>query len=111
LIDIFDGMVRIDGVQEDPIDNATLAIGLAPTYLFDNYQNTSPWTFYDGSVSLRVSYAEVNITMNQSQNLPFNLSITTIILIAGAAVVIGTGVGILRWKRRNLKGNNEVLWH
>ncbi len=63
LVDIFDGMIKEGGVQEDPTDTAILAIGLAPTYRFDSYLATEPWTFYDGSVSLRVSYADVYVAM------------------------------------------------
>jgi len=55
LKDIFDGMVEQDGLQEDPEDKVKLAIGLAPTYRFASYSGTEPWTFYDGSVSIRVT--------------------------------------------------------
>ncbi|MGY5879141.1 MAG: hypothetical protein RTV31_02775 [Candidatus Thorarchaeota archaeon] len=63
LVDIFDGMIEEEGVQGDPTDTAILAIGLAPTYRFESYQATNPWTFYDGSVSLRVSYADLYVAI------------------------------------------------
>jgi len=56
--DIFDGMVEQDGVQEDPEDTVKLAIGLAPTYRFENYLGSEPWTFYDGSVSIRLTFCD-----------------------------------------------------
>ncbi|TFH00347.1 MAG: hypothetical protein E4H14_19735, partial [Candidatus Thorarchaeota archaeon] len=63
LIDIFGGMVEEGGVQEDPTDTVTLAIGLAPTYRFQIFTG-NPWTFYDGSVSVRVSYADIYVIMD-----------------------------------------------
>jgi hypothetical protein len=58
LNDIFDGMVEEDGVQEDPTDSAKMAIGLAPSYRFESFQETEPWTFYNGTVSIRISSME-----------------------------------------------------
>ncbi|MGY5870774.1 MAG: hypothetical protein RTV72_00875 [Candidatus Thorarchaeota archaeon] len=58
LSDIFDGMVEQAGTQEDPTDKVKLAIGLAPTYRFESYSGTEPWTFYDGSVSVRVTFCD-----------------------------------------------------
>jgi len=61
--DIFDGMVEVDGVQEDPEDTVKLAIGIAPTFRFENYSSTEPWTYFDGSVSIRVDSANFFIDM------------------------------------------------
>ncbi|MHA1928107.1 MAG: hypothetical protein ACTSV2_05975 [Candidatus Thorarchaeota archaeon] len=58
LADIFDGMVEQNGIQEDPEDKVKLAIGLAPTYRFESYAGTEPWTYFDGSVSVRVTSCE-----------------------------------------------------
>jgi len=63
LKDIFDGMVEVEGVQEDPEDTVKLAIGLAPTFRFENYSGTEPWTYFDGSVSIRVDSANFFIDM------------------------------------------------
>ncbi len=52
---IFDGMIEHGGIQEDPEDKVKLAIGLAPTYRFESYDGTEPWTYFDGSVSVRVT--------------------------------------------------------
>ena len=53
--DIFAGMVETGGVQEDPEDNVKLAIGIAPRYLFED----SAWTYYDGSVTIQITYADI----------------------------------------------------
>lgn len=55
---IFRGMIEQDGEQEDPTDIARVAIGLAPYYRFEQYLGTEPWTYYDGTVSLRVHSIE-----------------------------------------------------
>jgi len=55
----FRGMVEEDGVQEDPSDELTVAVGLAPTDNFRNYLGTTPEIEYDGSVT--VSIRRVNL--------------------------------------------------
>lgn len=65
---IFGGMVEENGVQEDPSDTAKLAIGLAPTYRFQDYNSTQPWSFYDGSVSVRVNFADIYVYLDVPPN-------------------------------------------
>ena len=50
------GMVKDEnGNQEDPSDVLTVAVGIAPTRNFRNYNHTSPETLYHGSVNLQVT--------------------------------------------------------
>jgi len=49
--------------QEDPEDTLTLAIGLSPSLNFENFQSSEPWTFYDGSVYVRVSDLDIYVGM------------------------------------------------
>ncbi|MHA1576387.1 MAG: hypothetical protein ACTSU3_03415, partial [Candidatus Thorarchaeota archaeon] len=58
LNEIFDGMVEEDGVQEDPTDSVKIAIGLAPNIRFESFLGSEPWTFYDGTVAIRISSME-----------------------------------------------------
>ena len=48
-----------NGVQEDPSDTLTLAMGLSPTYAFESYLGENPWTTYDGSVNVKVTSIEL----------------------------------------------------
>ncbi|MHA1638164.1 MAG: hypothetical protein ACTSUB_09140 [Candidatus Thorarchaeota archaeon] len=49
------GMIEdADGVQEDPTDVLTLAVGLAPTNNFYEFLETTPWTEYTGTVSAKI---------------------------------------------------------
>ena len=51
------GMIEDDtGHQEDPSDELTFAIGLAPTDNFVQYFGGTPWLTYDGSVTLVVTH-------------------------------------------------------
>ena len=59
LMEIFNGMVEFNGVQEDPEDRVKLAIGLAPTWRFMSFNGTEPWTFYNGSVDVRVTFCNL----------------------------------------------------
>ncbi|MHA1930688.1 MAG: hypothetical protein ACTSV2_19120 [Candidatus Thorarchaeota archaeon] len=44
-------MVEDDnGLQEDPEDTFTIAVGLAPTNYFLEFLGEEPWKTYDGSV-------------------------------------------------------------
>jgi peptide/nickel transport system permease protein len=54
VLDGWEGMVEVNGTQEDPEDKLTLAVGLAPTMLFENYRNTEPWKVFNGGVTLTV---------------------------------------------------------
>jgi ABC-type dipeptide/oligopeptide/nickel transport system permease subunit len=53
------GMVEDDGVQLDPEDVLTVAVGLAPTRNFESFLGTQPWLNYTGSVTVKVQKLEV----------------------------------------------------
>ncbi|TFG33981.1 ABC transporter permease [Candidatus Thorarchaeota archaeon] len=54
--DVFGGMVSVNNTpQEDPEDTFTVRVGLAPFYRFESYLGVEPWTFYNGSVTLKVT--------------------------------------------------------
>lgn len=55
LLDVFQGMIEVDGVQEDPTDTVRVVVGLAPTYRFDEYKGAVPWQEYSGSVTFTVA--------------------------------------------------------
>ncbi|MHA1957463.1 MAG: ABC transporter permease [Candidatus Thorarchaeota archaeon] len=52
IIEGFRGMVEVDGEQDDPTDELTLAIGLAPTFAFRNFGGATPELNYTGSVTV-----------------------------------------------------------
>lgn len=59
------GMIEDDyGVQEDPLDELTLGIGLVPTDNFLDYLGTEPWQNYTGSVNVSVSSMELFVIMD-----------------------------------------------
>ncbi|TFG32146.1 hypothetical protein EU528_04380 [Candidatus Thorarchaeota archaeon] len=72
--EIFEGMVEEEGVQQDPTDSAKLAIGLAPTYRFDYFNSTHPWSFYNGSVSVRVNFADIYVYLDVRSDPASHLS-------------------------------------
>jgi ABC-type dipeptide/oligopeptide/nickel transport system permease subunit len=51
------GMVETEGVQEDPLDEIRLAVGIAPTYAFQYHilTTSNPHTYYNGSVTATVT--------------------------------------------------------
>ncbi len=50
------GMVAdADGNQEDPLDELTVAIGLAPTSNFETFIGDHPWEYYTGSVTVSIT--------------------------------------------------------
>ncbi|MFW9848443.1 MAG: ABC transporter permease [Candidatus Thorarchaeota archaeon] len=54
------GMVAdANGDQEDPVDELTVAIGLAPTANFQNFLGATPWETYTGSVTVTVTKLEM----------------------------------------------------
>lgn len=60
------GMIENDaGYQEDPSDELTFAIGLAPTDTFVNYYGGTPWLTYDGSVTLMVTHFDAWVLLNE----------------------------------------------
>jgi ABC-type dipeptide/oligopeptide/nickel transport system permease subunit len=54
IIEGFRGMVEEDGEQDDPTDELTLAIGLAPTFAFRDFGGATPQLNYTGSVTVSV---------------------------------------------------------
>ncbi|TXT57403.1 MAG: Oligopeptide transport system permease protein OppC [Candidatus Thorarchaeota archaeon] len=59
LIEGWGGMIEEDGIQEDPRDELTIAIGLAPTKLFRSFQGENPWQNYTGTVTAKLQSIEV----------------------------------------------------
>ena len=56
----FSGMIEnATGYQLDPDDTLQIAIGLAPTLSFEEYSGTSPWEFYNGTVSIKINRIEL----------------------------------------------------
>ncbi len=54
------GMIEnATGYQEDPLDELTVAVGLAPTSNFQSFLGTNPWLNYTGSVTITVTKLEV----------------------------------------------------
>jgi ABC-type dipeptide/oligopeptide/nickel transport system permease subunit len=53
--DVFDGMITVNGTQEDPSDTVTVRVGLAPTYRFEDYAGGAPWRDFSGSVIFQVT--------------------------------------------------------
>jgi ABC-type dipeptide/oligopeptide/nickel transport system permease subunit len=54
------GMVAdADGIQEDPEDELTVAIGLAPTSNFEDFLGDTPWERYNGDVTVTVTQIEM----------------------------------------------------
>jgi len=59
------GMIEdTSGVQEDPLDELTLGIGLVPTEDFLNYLGDEPWQDYTGSVIVSVSSMNLYVIMD-----------------------------------------------
>jgi peptide/nickel transport system permease protein len=54
VLDAWEGMIEVNGTQQDPEDKLTLAVGLAPTMLFQRYRTIEPWREYNGAVTLTV---------------------------------------------------------
>ncbi len=48
-----------DGNQDDPLDELTMAVGLAPTNYFQDYLGSHPWEEYTGSVKVSLVGLEV----------------------------------------------------
>jgi len=61
------GMIENDaGLQEDPSDELTFAVGLAPTADFVNYYGSTPWLTYDGSVILTITHFEAWVLLRET---------------------------------------------
>ena len=67
IINAWGGMIESDtGYQEDPSDELTFAIGLAPTDNFVNYYGSTPWLTYDGSVTLTITHFEAWVLLRET---------------------------------------------
>ena len=54
--DIFDGMISLNGTsQEDPSDDITIRVGLAPRFTFESHAGIFPWQEFNGSVEVKVT--------------------------------------------------------
>ncbi|MFW9919380.1 MAG: ABC transporter permease [Candidatus Thorarchaeota archaeon] len=54
------GMIEDEnGYQEDPLDELTIAVGLAPTSNFEDFLGETPWQEYTGSVTVTIVKLEV----------------------------------------------------
>lgn len=52
--DIFGGMISLNGSQpEDPTNEITIRVGLAPTFRFESYHGGTPWQEFSGSVEFK----------------------------------------------------------
>ena len=61
------GMIENDaGLQEDPSDELTFAIGLAPTDNFVYYYGGTPWLTYDGSVTLMITHFDAWVLLKET---------------------------------------------
>ena len=61
------GMIENDaGHQEDPSDELTFAIGLAPTETFVSYYGGTPWLTYDGIVTLMVTHFNAWVLLRET---------------------------------------------
>jgi len=59
------GMIEdSSGIQDDPSDTLTFAVGLAPNIEFQSYMGSNPWTEYDGIVTVKIFYADLYTLMN-----------------------------------------------
>ena len=56
--------------QNDNLENSNnciqVLVGLAPTYDFLDYQETAPWTFYNGSVMISTSSLSLDVAMHEA---------------------------------------------
>ena len=65
--DAWGGMIENDaGDQEDPSDELTFAIGLAPTDYFVDYYGSTPWLTYDGSLTLTIASFDVWVLLKET---------------------------------------------
>jgi len=65
----WNGMIEDDyGVQEDPLDELSVGVGLVPTEEFLDYQGSQPWQTYSGSVGMSVSSLELYVIMDAEPN-------------------------------------------
>ncbi len=75
---IFQGMVENSaGVQEDPSDEFSICVGLAPSDSFRNYTSIEPWRTYNGSVTLEMSHLEVHVAADIVENIFEKLPVVT----------------------------------
>lgn len=68
IVEGFRGMIEdSDGIQQDPSDTLTVAVGLAPSRPFEEYSGQEPWRFYDGSVIARIDSWSMQIYMSDGR--------------------------------------------
>lgn len=67
---IFGGIIQnSEGFQEDPTDELSLCIGLAPSIHFLNYSSTEPWRTYNGSIALEIIQLELHVAADVVNNM------------------------------------------
>jgi hypothetical protein len=67
IYNVWNGMIENDaGHQEDPSDELTFAIGLAPTDTFVSYYGGTPWLTYDGTVTLMVTHFNTWVLLRET---------------------------------------------
>jgi hypothetical protein len=70
IVESWGGMIQDeDGVQEDPDDNLTIAVGLAPTAWFLEVFETEPWREYDGSVTATISRLDLTVILETEADI------------------------------------------
>ncbi len=55
MLDIFSGMVEVNGTQNDPENVVKVRVGIVPYRNFESYMGTTPWLNYTGSVTFTVT--------------------------------------------------------
>ena len=64
--ELWDGMIEDEyGLQEDPEDKVTIAIGLSPTRDFLEYEDSEPWREYNGEVTLTVRRLSLEVLVGK----------------------------------------------
>ncbi|MHA1909375.1 MAG: hypothetical protein ACXAAQ_15260 [Candidatus Thorarchaeota archaeon] len=99
LRDIFDGMIEVNGTQDDPEDSAVLVIGLAPNRYFYSWSDTEPWTYYNGMVKLGIQRAEFYVTMDFPAD-SFEISVPMLVTATAMIVIVGIVAAIVLNRRR-----------
>ncbi len=108
---VFDGMIVVNGTQEDPTDVLRVRVGLSPHRYFDsasygNANYTYPWEYYNGSVTVKfttlqmVAYGEyfgllgtTNYGADAYSQLIYGSRISLIIGVLATA--LSTAVGVM----------------
>ncbi len=105
--EIFDGMISLNGTdQDDPSDDITVRVGLAPRYIFESYGGGLPWQDFNGTVEFKftemkmVAYGEyfgylgtTNWGADAWSQLIYGSRIS--IIIGVLATSLSTGIGVI----------------